>query len=270
MREGRSTWLVLLAIGLICPAWILSGNGDVNRLMQTFFPMLCYGAIALVGGVSVFGLENRRRTHQWLVHHGARPGLVWLAKLASWVFGLALIVGPQVFVAVQGPAGPGGLRGGDHARHGTARRLRGGGALRDGDPARDHGRGRGDGHRAGRRRRRDRAGAARADTGLGVPVLARGAPAGLLGLERRLAARPPGARALGPAGPDAGGHAGDRLRRLRRLSRVERARRRADPPAGRLGRRVGPAAGRPQRGRRSIARRRKLGEFPPPPGRAPR
>jgi hypothetical protein len=106
MREGRSTWLLLLAIGLICPAQMLFGTVDLNRLMNTPFPLLCYGSIALVAGVSVFVLENRRRTYQWLVHHGARPGLVWLAKVVSWLFGLALIVGPQAYLAVQGPVGP--------------------------------------------------------------------------------------------------------------------------------------------------------------------
>ncbi len=45
------------------------------------FPAACNTIIALIAGVSVFGLENRRRTYRFLVHHGARPGLVWLAKL---------------------------------------------------------------------------------------------------------------------------------------------------------------------------------------------
>jgi hypothetical protein len=111
IREGRSTWLLLLAIGLIGPALMLFGDFDFNRLMNTPLPLLGYGAIALVAGVSVFGLETRRRTQRWLVHHGARPGLVWLAKLVPWLFGLVLIVGPQAYLALQAPAGPAAFEG---------------------------------------------------------------------------------------------------------------------------------------------------------------
>ncbi len=51
--------------------------------------------IALVAGINVFGMENRGRTQRFLTHHGARPGLVWLVKLAVWCVGLAMIWGPQ-------------------------------------------------------------------------------------------------------------------------------------------------------------------------------
>jgi hypothetical protein len=105
MREGRRTWLMLLAIGLICPAILLGGGGRFH-FEEPFLPFACNMLIALVAGVSVFGLENRRRTYRFLVHHGARPGLVWLAKLMAWCFGLAVIWGPLAYLVVQDPGPP--------------------------------------------------------------------------------------------------------------------------------------------------------------------
>jgi hypothetical protein len=54
--------------------------------------------IGLVAGTSVFGLENRARTQRFLTHHGARPGLVWMVKLATWSVGVALIWVPLVIM----------------------------------------------------------------------------------------------------------------------------------------------------------------------------
>ena len=47
--------------------------------------------VALVAGASALGLENRASTRRFLVHHGARPGLVWLVKISVWVAGVAVI-----------------------------------------------------------------------------------------------------------------------------------------------------------------------------------
>jgi ABC-type transport system involved in multi-copper enzyme maturation permease subunit len=96
MREGRTTWLFLLAFGLVYPT-LLFLDGGPNRIEATPF-LFCEACIGLVAGVSAFGLENRRRTHRFLVHHGARPGLVWLAKLSTWCFGLALLWGPLAYL----------------------------------------------------------------------------------------------------------------------------------------------------------------------------
>ena len=57
-------------------------------------------ATSLVAGASVFGLENRARTQRLLAHHGARPGLVWMMKLAVWSMGLAVIWGPLLIMAI--------------------------------------------------------------------------------------------------------------------------------------------------------------------------
>jgi hypothetical protein len=88
IREGRRTWTLLAAIGLVVPAALLvltegripaEGIASWNTL------------VALTAGVSVFNLENRAGTYRFLAHHGARPGLVWRAKLMTWCFGLAVI-----------------------------------------------------------------------------------------------------------------------------------------------------------------------------------
>jgi hypothetical protein len=102
MRQGRMTWLILLAIGLIGPAQMVFEMSPA-MFMRTILPHLWNGTIALVAGVSVFGLESGRRTHRMLAHHGARPGIVWLAKVATWCFGLVLIWAPQVFLFARTP-----------------------------------------------------------------------------------------------------------------------------------------------------------------------
>jgi hypothetical protein len=106
MRQGRTTWLLLLAIGLIGPAQLLLDAVTPDALIRTPLPLIWNAMIALVAGVSVFGLENRRRTQRLLVHHGARPGLVWTAKLATWCFGLMIIWAPLAFLVVSQPANP--------------------------------------------------------------------------------------------------------------------------------------------------------------------
>ena len=216
--------------------------------------------IALVAGVSVFGLENRRRTYRFLVHHGARPGLVWLAKLVTWCFGLALIWAPLAYLSPciedpvpDGPAAsravgtlfaldlplvfavavlcgmaiPRGITAGVVALV-IALALAGG---RVGLLAIGH------------------------DAGLGAAGPAAGVPGGHLGLERRLAAGPPGARALGPARPDAlaavlatvfGGYTGWRAWSVPDVGPI--------PMPSAWAAASAPLPPRPQRGRRSIAR----------------
>jgi hypothetical protein len=98
LREGRSTWLFLLAIGLISTSPFLASTTDIDPGYLVSWNAL----IALAAGVSVFGLENQRRTYRFLVQHGARPGLVWLAKLATWCVGLALIWAPLIYLLATG------------------------------------------------------------------------------------------------------------------------------------------------------------------------
>jgi hypothetical protein len=87
--------------------WLLAGIiwgplliGEWSRGFQGYDVMLFTAVLAaLIAGVSVFGQENRDRTHRFLANHAARPGLVWLAKLAVWTITLALVGAPLLFAA---------------------------------------------------------------------------------------------------------------------------------------------------------------------------
>jgi hypothetical protein len=78
MKEGRRTWRQLVLIALVLPAliYVLADSLDPSWLL------LMSGCVTIMAGTSVFGLENRARTHRFLTHHGVRPGLVWAVKLA--------------------------------------------------------------------------------------------------------------------------------------------------------------------------------------------
>ena len=86
IREGRAIWLLLVPISLIVP-WVIAGTP------QTQWFAITNAAVALTAGVSVFGIQHRANTQRFLVHHGARAGLVWLVKVGVWLFGLAVIWG---------------------------------------------------------------------------------------------------------------------------------------------------------------------------------
>jgi hypothetical protein len=104
IREGRPTWFLLAAIGLVFPAYLLLSAPPGVGADPRVFPLVSLNSlVALAAGVSVFGLENRARTYRFLAHHGARPGIIWLAKLASWCFGLAVIWLPLVLLAAESP-----------------------------------------------------------------------------------------------------------------------------------------------------------------------
>ena len=87
LQEGRSTRRILLVPTVLAPLMLIAGHVG--------FPWftLVSTVVALTAGVSVFNLENRTRTHRFLAYHGARPGLVWLIKLAVWSIGLASVWG---------------------------------------------------------------------------------------------------------------------------------------------------------------------------------
>ena len=100
-REGR------LAI-------VVSARGDragVSRVSRSvigvpggaWWIVAINAGVGLIAGANVFGLENRAQTYRFLNHHGARPRLVWLVKLAVWSLGLALIWVPQSAVAALAP-----------------------------------------------------------------------------------------------------------------------------------------------------------------------
>jgi ABC-type transport system involved in multi-copper enzyme maturation permease subunit len=100
-QEGATTWSLLAVLGMAVPLPFYLAMGDLDPSLL----MLLDTIIALVAGINVFGMENRARTQRFLTHHGARPGLVWLAKLAVWCVGLAAIWGPQAIIAQRADLG---------------------------------------------------------------------------------------------------------------------------------------------------------------------
>jgi ABC-2 family transporter protein len=94
VKEGRKTWGLLAALGSLAPALARLRFFYVD---PTWLVLIGIG-ISLVAGASVFGLENRARTQRFLAHHGARPGLVWMVKLAVWSVGLVVIWVPLLLM----------------------------------------------------------------------------------------------------------------------------------------------------------------------------
>lgn len=97
MKEGRRTWYLLTAIALISALMMFlwwDGSGSLGELF------LIGTGISIVTGISAFGLENRAYTQRFLTHHGARPTIVWLTKLACWCAGLILSCTPLALMAI--------------------------------------------------------------------------------------------------------------------------------------------------------------------------
>jgi ABC-2 family transporter protein len=88
IKEASRMWLSLAAVAIALPAF---GHFFYSSYRDSFWLVILAGVGFLAAGVSVFGLENRARTYRFLVHHGARPALVWTVKLATWICGLAAI-----------------------------------------------------------------------------------------------------------------------------------------------------------------------------------
>ncbi len=102
MREGFRTWCFLMAFGLILPiAYYVTVIVLMLPHPEPVFALPINAVVALVAGVSVFGLESQRRTYRFLVHHGARPGAVWLTKLGVWCFAMAIIWVPVIVMSLE-------------------------------------------------------------------------------------------------------------------------------------------------------------------------
>ena len=119
-------------VALRSASW--SGSGPTGLVV------LLNEVLMVVAGVSVFGAENRGKTHRFLAHHGARPGVVWAVKVAVWA---AWLVAPGSCSAAFGDRGRAEPAPAGRTRPCrcliTMTGARGGPALRDGDPAGDHG-----------------------------------------------------------------------------------------------------------------------------------
>jgi len=92
-QAASEAWPVWWPLAVLCVVLPLALGGVSLGMPPAawFFLDLFAGVVA---GASVFGAENRARTHQFLAHHGARPGLVWGVKLAVWACGAALLWAP--------------------------------------------------------------------------------------------------------------------------------------------------------------------------------
>jgi hypothetical protein len=99
MREGWRIWCLLAVIALVLPPLSFLRWGYFDPALLAMIDI----GMALVAGVSVFGPDNRARTHQFLAHHAARPSVVWLVKLVVWGVGLALLLAPQVLMTQAWP-----------------------------------------------------------------------------------------------------------------------------------------------------------------------
>jgi len=78
LRETWPVWWPVAVMGVGLPvAWAvgLSPNEATPWLLSLLL-------VSLILGVNVFNAENRGGTQRFLAHHGARPGVVWLVKLA--------------------------------------------------------------------------------------------------------------------------------------------------------------------------------------------
>jgi ABC-type transport system involved in multi-copper enzyme maturation permease subunit len=98
-RQGLATWALLVGIGLGIPSLAATMSG----VFSPGFAMALNSMVALVAGVCVFNPESRDRTNRFLAHHGVRPWKVWAMKLGVWAFGLSLIWGSLVILAIVMP-----------------------------------------------------------------------------------------------------------------------------------------------------------------------
>ncbi len=94
VKEGWRTWAMLTTILIVLAASSHVYRDYVYGGLYDNTAWLFIGALAIssAAGASVFGLENRARTQRFLVHHGARPGIVWLVKVVTWGLGPAVLV----------------------------------------------------------------------------------------------------------------------------------------------------------------------------------
>jgi len=92
-REALSAGLTLAVaggFGFVMLAFLLlaySPPGSAGDAVAWF--LLIAAALGLAAGVNVFGIGNRQRDCRFLVHHGVRPGLVWLARVLVWAVPVA-------------------------------------------------------------------------------------------------------------------------------------------------------------------------------------
>ncbi len=101
-REGQSTWLLVLAVGLFAAYTGGSRGFDGPDALSA---LILAALASLAAGVSVFGPEGASGTRRFLLHQGVGPGQAWGRKL--WVWGLVMgVFGALFLVALSFNADP--------------------------------------------------------------------------------------------------------------------------------------------------------------------
>ncbi len=80
-REGQSTWLLVLAVGLF--AAVTGGMRGYDG-PDALSALMLAALATLAAGVSVFGPEGASGTRRFLLHQGVGPGQAWGHKVAVW------------------------------------------------------------------------------------------------------------------------------------------------------------------------------------------
>ena len=88
-RYVRSIWWWLAVLCLVLPACLYVG---MTPPREPGFWMVCVLAANIMAGVSIFGVENRARTHVFLANEGVQPGLVWLIKTSIWLAAMFVLL----------------------------------------------------------------------------------------------------------------------------------------------------------------------------------
>ncbi len=85
-RQVRAELWILMTLAVTSAVIPRLITWPSNRFPSDAAMFMGIGAfiLALMNGVLVFNVENRGQTHRFLLHHGARPGVVWAVKVVTW------------------------------------------------------------------------------------------------------------------------------------------------------------------------------------------
>lgn len=97
-REIGWLWWRLALIGLVVPVILSVWSNDSRQVGGTPFWALFNVGAGILAGVNIFGTEYGSRTRRFLVHHAARPGMIWMVKTLLWLAALAVIWLPAGFM----------------------------------------------------------------------------------------------------------------------------------------------------------------------------
>ncbi|MGC8638636.1 MAG: hypothetical protein ACP5XB_02020 [Isosphaeraceae bacterium] len=88
IRQISRVWWWMFLIAIFAPVLLSLWNRSLDQALYWFLFQI---GIAVVGGVGIFGSENPSKSYRFLAHHGIRPSLVWLVRIAVWTVGLGIL-----------------------------------------------------------------------------------------------------------------------------------------------------------------------------------